>query len=181
MKTFKTITNLKKFYLPIVLSCIISVTFQSAHAQQKSTVPKIISEVPTELNVSPIYFQEWYAGIEVGGTGINVFAPLVNHSSEIEIDRIYFRNLEGKLIKKDEAYFALLENPSKLYTFKKIEKPDDYPFELDDYECVISYIEHGKTKYFKVKQLNEKAGIYYENGPPTPYVWYSDSKLASNK
>lgn len=181
MKRLKINSNLKNVYRNIVLMSVITVAFQFANAQQKSTDYKFALEVPSELNVSPIYFQEWYAGIKVGGTGINVFVPLVNHSSAIEIDRIYFRNLEGKLIQKDGKYFASLENTSKLYTFKKSEKPDDYPFDLDDYECVISYKENGITKFFKVKELNEAAGTYYENGPPIHHTTHADSKLAANR
>ena len=170
---------LKKAIYGIVITGIGLSTLQIANSQEVSTKNMITFEEPTELSVKPIYFQEWYAGIKVGGTGINVFVPIANESQNIEIDSIYFRNLKGKLTKKDGKYFASLENASKLYTFKKTEKPVDYPFVLEDNECAISYIENGETKYFKVAQLNEVAGTYYENGPPSIYTNSADSGLAT--
>ena len=170
---------LKKAIYGIVFTGIGLSTLQIANSQEVSTKNMITFEEPTELSVKPVYFQEWYAGIKVGGTGINVFVPIANESQDIVIDSIYFRNLKGKLTKKDGKYFATLENASKLYTFKKTEKPVDYPFVLEDNECAISYIENGETKYFKVAQLNEVAGTYYENGPPSIYTNSADSGYAS--
>ena len=170
---------LKKAIYGIVFTGIGLSTLQIANSQEVSTKNMITFEEPTELSVKPIYFQEWYAGIKVGGTGINVFVPIANESQNIEIDSIYFRNLKGKLTKKDGKYFASLENASKLYTFKKTEKPVDYPFVLEDNECAISYIENGETKYFKVAQLNEVAGTYYENGPPSIYTNSADTGYAT--
>ena len=170
---------LTKFYYTLAFISLISASSQVANSQEVSPTNNITFEEPTALNVRPIYFQEWYAGIKVGGTGINVFVPIANQSSDIVIDRIYFRNLTGKLIIKDGQYFASLKNTSKLYTFKKSEKSADYPFTLEDHECAISYIENGETKYFKVAQLNEVAGTYYENGPGSIYGNSADSRLAA--
>ncbi len=171
---------LTKFYYTLAFTSIMIASSQVANSQEVSITDKITFEEPTALNVRPIYFQEWYAGIEVGGTGINVFVPITNESSDIIIDSIYFRNLKGKLIIKDGKYFASLENTSKLYTFRKSEKSADYPFTLEDDECAISYIENGETKYLKVAQLNEVAGTYYENGAPSIYANSSNSTLATN-
>lgn len=168
---------LKKTLHTLVFIGVIATTFQCA--SPKEVIPTTTFEEPTAFSVKPVYFQEWYAGISVGGTGINVFVPIVNENPNITIDSVYFRNLKGKLINKDGKYYASLENASKLYTFKKAEKPADYPFILNDYECAISYIEDGKTKYFKVRNLNEVAGTYYENGPPSIYDSRSSTILAT--
>lgn len=180
IETYFTMKLLHKAINAIVFTGIIACTFQCAGQKEVISQTKAITfEQPASLDIKPIYFQEWYAGIKVGGTGINVFVPVANENSNIQIDSIYFRNLQGKLEKKDGKYFASLENPSKLYTFKKAEKPADYPFDLKDNECAISYIQNGKTKYFKVSSLNEVAGTYYENGPPSIYEKSSTSILAT--
>ena len=168
---------LKKAFNAIAFTAVIASTFQCA--SPKEVIPTTTFEEPSTLIMKPVYFQEWYAGINVGGTGLNVFVPIIKKSENITIDSIYFRNLKGKLVKKDGEYFASLENYSKLYTFKKSEKPEDYPFDLNDYECAISYIENGITKYFKVSSLNEVAGTYYENGPPSIYENSSSTILAT--
>ena len=159
----------------IAFTAIIFTTFQCASPKVVTT--QFEQEVPFSLEA--VSFQEWYAGIKVGGTGINVFLPLKNVNQNVTIDSIYFRNLKAKLEMKDGKYVAVLENTSKFYTFKKSERPDDYPFTLLDDECAISYIENGVTKYHKVSQLNEVAGIYYENGPPSLYLKKATSIMAT--
>jgi hypothetical protein len=181
MKISKINPAINKTYRAMTFAIVIALISQFVNAQSAIASNEITTEVPSGLNTETILFQEWYAGIEVGGTGINVFVPIVNQNSDIVIDSVYFRNLKGKLIQKDGKYFASLENTSKLYTFKKSKKPADYPFNLKDNECVITYTENGKSKYFKVTQLNEVAGTYYENGPKSIYTGDSDSRIAANK
>ncbi|WP_299524293.1 hypothetical protein [Winogradskyella sp.] len=167
--------KLKKAIYAIVFVISLLLTFQCA----SSKVADVKFEEQTPFTVKPVIFQEWYAGIKVGGTGINVFIPISDVNKGIVFDEIYFRNLKGKLVKKNEEYMAVLKNPSRHYTFKVAEKPSDYPFNLDKDECVISYIENGQTKYHKIKTLNEVAGTYYENGPPTIYTRSSSDGMAS--
>ena len=123
----------------------------------------------TTFKVKTISFQEWYAGIKVGGTGMNVFVPIVNKEENIKIDSVYFRNLKAKLVEDSGRYTAVLKNKSPYYTFKKAEKDPDFPFTLKDNECAISFVENGVTKYVKVSDINEKQGVYYEDGPPQIY------------
>lgn len=123
----------------------------------------------TTFKVKTISFQEWYAGIKVGGTGMNVFVPIVNKEDNIKIDSVYFRNLKAKLVEDSGRYTAVLKNKSPYYTFKKAEKDPDFPFTLEDNECAISFVENGVTKYVKVSDINEKQGVYYEDGPPQVY------------
>ncbi|WP_243473356.1 hypothetical protein [Winogradskyella sp. MH6] len=167
--------NLKKAIYAIVFACTLSSFFQCAS-------PKVATtnfEKQTPFTVKPVVFQEWYAGIKVGGTGINVFVPISNVNDGVVLNEVYFRNLKGKLVKNGNKYTAVLKNPSRNYTFQKAEKPADYPFELKDNECVISYLENGQTKYHKIVSLNEVAGTYYENGPPSIYSRSNSNSMAT--
>ncbi|MDG5491142.1 hypothetical protein [Psychroserpens sp. SPM9] len=165
----------KKMTFAILFVTVIATTFQCASSKVVATQ----FEQDTPFNIKPVAFQEWYAGIKIGTTGLNVFLPLTNVDQNVTIDSIYFRNLKGKLQEKGEKYIATLQNTTKGYTFKKSERPADYPFMLQDYECVISYIENGVTKYYKITQLNEVAGTYYENGPPSLYLKSASSGMAT--
>jgi len=166
---------LKKVTFTIAFVAIIFSTFQCTSSKVATT--QFEEQIP--FNVKTVSFQEWYAGIKVATTGLNVFLPVTNVNQNVVIDSIYFRNLKGKLENKDGKYVAVLQNTSKGYTFKKSERPEDYPFTLLDYECVISYIENGITKYHKISQLNEVAGTYYENGPPSLYAKGESSGMAT--
>ncbi|WP_299114772.1 hypothetical protein [uncultured Winogradskyella sp.] len=167
--------NLKKATCAIVFAVAISFTFQCATPKVATTT----FEQQTPFKVKPVFFQEWYAGIKVGGTGINIFIPISDVEQDIAFDEVFFRNLRGKLTKKEEEYMSVLKHPSRHYTFQKAEKPNDYPFDLKDNECVISYIENGQTKYYKIIALNEVAGTYYEDGPPSVYAQSTSSGMAS--
>jgi len=163
----------KAFYVT-AFAIVLSGLSQSSHAQGSMSL-----EAQAAIKFDAVYFQEWYAGIKVGGTGFNIFLPRVEKESRIELQEVYFRNLKGKLSKVKDNYVATLKNPSKYYTFKKADKPEGYPFDLADSECVVSYNENGETKYIKVKVLEERAGAYYVNGPPLVYEQNSTTRLAT--
>ena len=167
--------NLKKAVYALAFTFVISSIFQCASPK----VATVNFEEQAPFKVKPAYFQEWYAGIKVGGTGINVFLPITDVSKNVQIEDVYFRNLKGKLTVKNGKYYALLKNTSPNYTFTKSEAPADYPFVIGDNECAISYKENGKTKYFKIIGLNEVAGTYYENGPPSIYSKSNSDGMAS--
>ncbi len=167
--------NLKKATHAIVFAIAISFMFQCATPKVAATT----FEQQTPFKIKTVNFQEWYAGIKVGGTGINVFIPISEISNNVVLDNLYFRNLKGKLTKSGDKYIAVLKNPSRHYTFHKVEKPADYPFDLSNDECVISYVENGQTKYHKITALYEVAGTYYENGPPSIYTESNSEIMAS--
>jgi hypothetical protein len=109
--------NLKKAIYAIVFTCTLSSFYQCAS-------PKVATtnfEQQPPFTIKPVVFQEWYAGIKVGGTGINVFVPVSNVNEGIVFNEVYFRNLKGKLVKSGNKYTAVLKNPSRHYTFQKPE------------------------------------------------------------
>lgn len=167
----------KKASYAIVFALIFAISFQCV-AQKKGKFTTVF-EKQLPFKVNPVAFQEWYAGINVGGTGINIFVPITNVPENVEIDRVYFRNLTAELSLKNDKYCAVLKNTSRNYTFKKSKANTDYPFKLADNECVVSYIENGITQYLKIGDVNEFAGIYYENGPPSIYENKSATVIAT--
>jgi hypothetical protein len=166
----------KKATYAIVFATIFG-TALPCTAQKKAVTTTFEEQAP--FKVKPVYFQEWNAGIKVGGTGINIFLPITDVAENVKINHVYFRNLKGNLRIKDGKYYALLKNESTHYTFKKSEAPADYPFILKDNECAVSYVENGITKYVKIAANNEVAGTYYENGPPSIYIRSNSSGMAS--
>lgn len=156
---------LKKAPYAIVFTAIFVSTFQCASSRE---IGLATFEEQAPFKVKPVYFQEWYGGIKIGITGINIFLPITDLGENIEIDRVYFRNLSGKLIKKDGKYISLLKNNSS-----------NYPFTLRDNECALSYIEKRKTKYLKISGLKEVYGTYYKDGPSPINVKEDSAATAS--
>ena len=159
MKNLKKITPILNFLL------MLSVFYQCSGPKET-----IAFQEQTQFKIKKVYFQEWYAGIDIGGTGVNIFVPIANKPKSIQIDSVFFKNLKGKLIEEGGRYSAVLKNKSRAYTFDPNKNPSQYPFELRNDECVVSYIENGETKYVKIQRPIEFAGTYYENGAPTNYI-----------
>lgn len=175
---------LKKAMNAIFLSVIMVSVFNCSSSKQmisqtELSKPAIVLQEKPVFHLDQVQFQEWYAGIKVGGTGINVFLPNVTNDENIVFETVYFRNLTGKITKTKGQYAAILKNRSKYYTWEYPEKPADYPFDLTPDECIISYKENGETKYLKIASLEEKAGTYYENGPPSIYANEPTSVIAT--
>jgi len=132
------------------------------------------------LEIGEVYFQKWIAGVEGGGSGINLFIP--TSKSTIKLDSVYFRDkgvkLESRAIdgvlyigrfksefnqRKDMIISsepnAEFENPVPRIKQK-------IPFKLKDDQCVISYKEGNKTRYFKIESIAEKRLVQYPSAPP---------------
>ncbi|MEO6348784.1 MAG: hypothetical protein ABIO60_12830 [Aquaticitalea sp.] len=154
------------FFFAIIMS---SNHMISQTKYRKSLEPTIVLQETSVFNLNQVQFQEWYAGIKVGGTGINVFFPNITNDDTVVFEAVYFHNLSGKITKGKGQYSAVLKNNTPFYTWEYPVKPADYPFDLKPNECVISYKEKGQLKYLKIANLDEKAGTYYENGPPSIY------------
>jgi len=130
---------------------------------QCTSVPKLQKESPTTFKET--YYQKWNAGIKEGGSGINVYLETINAS--ILLDRIYFRGKMAKLQK--------MPNNSLLYIGRFKSKINDsiedskqlsnWPFQIEDDECVVSYSVEKKVLYFKISNLKERQSINYPRLP----------------
>jgi hypothetical protein len=144
---------------------------------QCSTAQKLQKKAPIEFGVA--YAQEWVAGVQGGGSGINVFIPAENNS--LELDSMFFRGQKVKiqLIKEDNTYVGrfktsknqsndiilssdmMEESKNKLPKFKT-----DIPFELNDYECLISYQIDNETLYYKISNIKMEQPLHFPSTPP---------------
>ena len=134
----------------------------------------------TPLAIGKVYFQKWIAGIEGGGAGLNIYIPTEDNS--IELDSVYFRKKAAKLEFKNQngiiyigrfisgfnkkKDIVMSNEPNAEFGNEMPKIPLKIPFELKDNECVISYKEGKKTKYFKVSNIVEKDLIPYPSAPP---------------
>jgi hypothetical protein len=163
-----------KYIISIALLSFVILGFS-----QCSTTKELQEKAPT--TIGKVYVQKWVAGIEEGGSGLYIFIPVSDAS--ITLDSVYFRGRATKLSVKYQnknMYVGNFINPSKQkhdiimsgdpkaeYGNKSpiLEKQKPIPFELKDDECVISYIEGKKTKYFKIGNIVEKQLIPYPSAP----------------
>ncbi|MBX2828977.1 MAG: hypothetical protein KTR22_12500 [Flavobacteriaceae bacterium] len=141
----------------------------------KDTMYSLEQEPPFKIAGS--YFQKWVAGVEQGGSGVNVYITIKDISEDIEIRNVYFRNKVGKAKvnpsnpDKFVAYFKKEMNRDIIMDSDPAKEAkntpsDEFPFDLDDDEAVISYFQNDTEKYFKISEIEEKPMIAYPSTNP---------------
>ena len=130
------------------------------------------------VEIENAYCQAWTAGVEGGGSGMNLFLPVTDTS--VELDSVYFRGRAAKLewkkeVKQYVGRFKTEVNPKKDIVMHEDSRQEygnelpkiesKIPFELKEDECVISYKKRDRTRYFKIGNIIEKQGIAYPSAP----------------
>ena len=147
---------------------LVILTFIMASFSQCSSAQKLQKEAPTTFG--EVYFQKWVSGMAQGPSGINIFIEVKNDN--MQLDSVYFRGKVAKLdidksnkllyvgrfISKstEKRDIIMHKDATEEYGNKAPEISAKIPFELAPFECVISYKVNGKTKYFKLTDLEEK-------------------------
>ena len=142
----------------------------------KESVLQFQSSAPLEI-IEP-YYNSWVAGIEGGGSGINVFLPLKKNGN-IVIDSLHFRGEKSAVETREKLIIGrfrlstnqkkdliMSSNPQDEYNNKRVLIRDTSPFNLTPNECVISYKVNGKRLYYKISNLKKGEAIAYPSAPP---------------
>ncbi|MCD2258199.1 hypothetical protein [Psychroserpens luteolus] len=122
-------------------------------------------EKAAPIQYSRAYYQHWTAPIKVGSSGINFHIANLTPANNVVIDSVFFRNLKGKLVPSRGKYVSQLVKRKPISEGHELNTMKEFPFEITNRECVVSYRENGETKYFKISNLIENEGIYYKDGP----------------
>ena len=158
-------------FFTIMLLIMVSVS-------QCSSAQKLQNEAPSKFGL--VYFQTWVAGVSGGGSGLNLFIPVMDGS--VRLDSVYFRGSVSKLEVKpsnptlhigrfdtgfNQAKDIIMHSDSNEEHTNKLSKPARMiPFELKDNECVVSYTKEGKVFYYKIPNVIQKPADNYPSAPP---------------
>ena len=164
-----------KTFAKLMLITTVLIGFTNCSSAQK--LEKQIS-----FKIGEVYYQHWVAGIQGGGSGINIFIPIDDLDTNIQLDSVYFRGKAAKLefksnfptlfmgrfisLSNNKKEIIMSDNPKDEYTNKLPPKKENIPFELKPNECVISYLQEGKTKFYKIGNVIEKKTEFYPSAPP---------------
>ncbi|TYA74095.1 hypothetical protein [Seonamhaeicola marinus] len=127
------------------------------------------SEAPVDIKEA--YYKEWSNPARGMGSGLNLFLVLNSKTNAIVLDSVYFRGKQAKLTLKDGNTFFGKFKTDKNTMQKDIVMSSDstqeynntmpkitrIPFELERNECVVSYKDGNKTKYFKISNISKRA------------------------
>ena len=138
---------------------------------------EIVLEKTNPITIEKPYFQSWVAGIQGGGSGINLYLPIQN--TTLKLDSAYFRGMIAKvqiintgyvshfktaLNQKEDIIMSGEENAE--YGNQIPANNNPFPFQLKENECVISYTEDNTTKYFRIINLIEMPIELYPSASP---------------
>lgn len=161
----------------LIIGSIIMTSFSQCSSSKKTQ-----SKPPIEFG--NIYYQSWVAGIEGGGSGINIFIPIKKEIQEgIELDSVYFRGKAAKLeVKPNDkmlyiGYFKTGFNTMKPDIVMSSDSKEEYgnqlpkievkiPFDLKKDECVVGYQYLNKYLYYKIENIIEKQAQHFPSTPP---------------
>jgi len=149
-------------------------SFSQCSSSKNASV--ISLETTNPITFEKPYFQSWIAGIQGGGSGINLYLP--SQDTTFKLDSAFFRGMKSKiqiinigyishfktdLNQREDIIMSGEENAEYGNQFPV--KITPFPFQLKENECVISYTEENKTKYFKIGNLFEEPLQPYPSAP----------------
>ncbi len=126
-----------------------------------SSAKMLQNESPFEIGEA--YYQE-------SNTDINVYIPIKSNPNNTILDSVYFQGKKTKLelesaslavgrfkTESTQKQDIIMSNKPYAEYGNKIPKlSEKSPFELKENECVVSYKEENKFKYFKIKNVIQK-------------------------
>ena len=136
-----------------------------------------LHEMPIQINEA--YYQSWIAGVQGGGSGINLFITIQQLPSDIQLENAFFQKKIAKLRKENDTLLVarfltdlnrerdivMSDNPIEESVNTPQETPS-FPFPLADNEAGVSYMQEGVLKYSKILNITEKETIAYPSAPP---------------
>jgi len=169
-----------KHSIYIVLSLVMGLTGCSSQKKLEPMPPFVLGKATC---------QEWIGGQEESGSGFQLMIPIEEKMiTDIAFKEVFFRGrvLESSIKNKDGKAFVVCN-----YVNQKTEKPDiimhsdatkevgnqapklkskagnNFPFELQEDEAVLSYVENNskKAKYVKISGVKDKPARIYPGRP----------------
>ena len=158
-----------KHFSSIVFSMI--VLFLSLSVSQCSSAQKLEPIAP--LDFGEVYYQKRAQAVKDLESMFTLFIPVIGENkNNIELDSVYFKGRSAKIMvtNKDPNTFygkfvitskkakdIILSSDMKEEHENKVTMDNPkIPFELLPNECVISYKQEGKIKYYKISNVKEK-------------------------
>ena len=132
------------------------------------------------ISLDGAYYQHWVSGVKGGGSGYNIYIPVLSNPDKMQLDSVYFKGRRVKLQLMGESLYVgrfktqdnsredmvMSSEPLAEYGNNLPKLPEKVPFELNENECVISFSAGKRTKYFKVENISKKPTKFHQSAPP---------------
>ncbi len=140
---------------------------------------KLVAEPPVTMGTATC--QAWAGGRAETGSGMLLEIPIEETTvSESLFDKAYFRgkiaevtveSTENGWVAKanfmnsngmGKSDMVMDADPKNEVGNKPPQLAEKFPFELENDQCVLSFMQDGTTKYFKVTGIKEKKPLFYK-------------------
>ena len=117
------------------------------------------------------YYQKWVAGVQGGGSGVNVFFDFTDIPQEIKLHQAFFQGMVTTIEKENDSYVASfktdLNNERDLVMSndpveEMVNTPsvnEDFMYPLAPFEVGITYMYKGALQFAKISNIKEKESI----------------------
>lgn len=171
-------TIMKTIIIILTLPILLFGLSNCGGAQNSDKMREFVQNPP--FKIAEAYYQNWVAGIEEGGSGINVHIVFEVLDADVEVQNIYFKNhiLEAKgNVNEPNQFVGYLRNENKSEVimdsdpFKEAQNSPKktYPFDLEINEAVVEYWYGAKKNYYKISGLSQKELIPYPQANPNQH------------
>jgi len=166
---------LRILFTALTLMIVLTSATQCSGSKKATETKEMIIEKQANIETGQVYFQKWVAGREEGGSGINIFFPNLINKNNYVLKQVYFREMVGTMQSGKASHFANLTYNNKDIIMSNEENGEygntmpssgDFPFKLKDNECIVSYLDGGVIKYYKIGSIVEKQTEYLPSAPP---------------
>lgn len=157
-----------KHFNPIMIS--IAMLFLATSVTQCSSAQKLEHKAP--LVFGEVYYQKSAQAVRDLKSMYTLYIPIKGKKNNTVLDSVYFKGMTAKLIvspQNEKIYYARFIT-KQAYTEDFILSSDvkdehqnklpiqktKIPFDLLPNQCVISYIQEGELKFYKISNIKEK-------------------------
>ena len=157
-----------KQFNPIMISIVM--LFLATSVTQCSSAQKLEHKAP--LVFGEVYYQKRAQAVKDLGSVITLYIPVNGEINNIKLDSVYFKGMKAKLKVSPQnkkiyyAHFITKEAYTEDFIFSSDVKDEHQnklpikktkiPFDLLPNQCVISYIQEGELKFYKISNIKEK-------------------------
>ncbi|MEM7185869.1 MAG: hypothetical protein AAF466_04350 [Bacteroidota bacterium] len=124
------------------------------------------------FSLGKVYFQDWVAGVQGGGSGTNVYIHISSYTDAVEFKDIYFGNKKTKAQIAPQDVDLLVGNftnklrPDVIMDGEPVKEaqntvPEVTPFQLESNEAILSYLYEDEVKYLLIQNLEKKPLLAY--------------------
>jgi len=151
-----------------ILSSLIMLILLSGFSQCSNN-QKLENTPP--IDIGEVYYKKQPQAVRDLQSVMTLFLPINSENRSIELDSVYFRGQLAKLKvsnQNENLYFArfvmnskhkndiiLSRDMGQEHQNQLPKKEQSIPFELKQNECIISYKQEGKVKYYKITNIKE--------------------------